>query len=122
MSLRIEPAYETNQLLSACAICGFYTGGRFSPPMRYKLMDGDEFVGDVCERCAYGTVDLWHVALMSYAARLEMKAALLRDLASRVYDAEPVHEEAAEELMRSNINRQVPGRPGGFLSPRPPTE
>ncbi len=121
MCLHVETIYEQNQLVSNCAICGYYTGGRFSPPLRYRLLDGEEYVGDVCERCAFGTSDLWRVALINYSLRLETKAALLRTLAMRVNEAEPAREGIAEDLLRQNINRQVPGRPN-FLPPRPPTD
>lgn len=121
MCLHIDTMYEQNQLVSNCSICGYYSGGRFSPPLRYRLMDDNDYIGDVCERCAFGTSDLWRVAMMSYASRLDTKAAFLRTMATRVEDSEPAQEGIAEDLLRQNINRQVPGRPG-FLPPRPPMD
>lgn len=111
MSLRVESAYQPNVIPGTCVICGRSTGGRYNPPVRHILKDDDEPLGDVCERCAYGSVELWKVALNEYAMRLEMQAAVLRSLAARVYDAEPAPEGIAEDLIRANAHR-ANGRPG----------
>jgi len=113
MTLRVEAFYEANQLPAQCAICGRSTGGRFSPPVRFVLVDGENQIGDVCERCAYGSVDLWRLALIEYAVRLETRAAILRSLAMRVDGAEPIEEGVAEDIIRENAGRQS-GRPGLF--------
>ena len=111
MSLRVDSFYEQNALATDCAICGRSTSTR--QPVRFILMDGDESIGDVCERCAHGSTDLWRIALTEYAIRLQTKAAILRSLASRVDDAQPAPEGIKEELIRKNMNRR-PGRPGGL--------
>jgi hypothetical protein len=111
MSLHIESFYQENQLPTLCVICGRSTSGRFSPPVRHVLVDGDEKLGDVCERCAYGSIDLWRVALIEYAIRLETKAATLRALAARVYEAEPAPEGIAEDIVRDRAQRPGPNRP-----------
>ncbi len=100
MCLRVEAFYDQNPIPTTCAICGRGTGGRFSPPVRYILKDDEEQIGDVCERCAYGSTDLWKVALIDYAIRLETRAAVLRSLANRVVDAEPAQEGIAEDIVR----------------------
>ena len=112
-SLHVEAVYEPNQISESCAICGRTTSGRFSPPVRYLLHDGEAEVGDVCERCAYGSVDLWRVALIEYAIRLETQAAVLRDRAARVQTAVPVEEGVAQQLIRENT-RPGPRRPGNL--------
>jgi hypothetical protein len=114
MCLRIESTYEQNQIVSECCICGRHAGGRFSPPVRYMLIDDDIEYGDVCERCAYGSIDLWRVAMIEHAIRLETEAALLRSLTVRLDDAEPAPEGIAEDLIRKNTshsnNRFFPPR------------
>jgi hypothetical protein len=119
MCLHIETVYEQNQIITACSICGYHSGGRFSPPLRYRLMDEEDYIGDVCERCAFGDAGLWRAALMGYAARLETKASLLRDLSSRLSDAQPALEGIAEDILRQNMNKPAQ-RPGGLFGPRPP--
>src|SRR5258705_7852413 len=105
MCLHIETVYEQNQIITACSICGYQSGGRFSPPLRYRLMDEEDYIGDVCERCAFGDAGLWRAALMGYAARLETKASLLRDLSSRLSDAQPALEGIAEDILPQNMNK-----------------
>jgi hypothetical protein len=111
MSLRVETIYEANQIPTTCVICGRSTGGSFSPPVRHILMDDEDQLGDVCERCAYGSTELWRVALTEYAIRLETKAAVLRSLAARVSQGEPAPEGIAEDLVRQHVNRPGPRRP-----------
>ena len=120
MCLHVESIYEPNQLPTNCTICGRSTGGRFSPPVRHLLMDGDEELGDVCERCAYGSIDLWRVALNEYSVRLETQASFLRHLASRLDEAEPAPEGIVEDLIRENMKNQNNRRPGGLPPPRGP--
>lgn len=120
MGLRVEASYENNQLPTVCTICGRHTGGKFSPPVRFVLKEDEDMVGDVCERCAYGSVDLWRIALQEYAMRLETQAAVLRDLASRVETAQPAQEGIAEDIIRQHISSSPtpPRRPGsGDLPP-----
>ncbi len=110
MSLRVETFYEANRIPTLCVICGRNAGGQ-TPPVRHVLKDGKERLGDVCERCAYGSIDLWRVALLEYAIRLETKAAILRSLASRVEDAEPAREGMMEDIVRQHASRPGPRRP-----------
>ncbi|HEC22655.1 MAG TPA: hypothetical protein ENI95_07045 [Chloroflexi bacterium] len=109
MPLQVDAFYDQNQLQATCVICGRGAGGRFSPPIRYVLRDETTEYGDVCERCAYGSIDLWRVALTDHAIRLETEAALLRTLVARLDDAQPAPEGIAEELLRKNLPRR--GRP-----------
>lgn len=110
MPLQVESFYENNQIPSTCAICGRSTGGRFSPPVRHILKDDEDKIGDICERCAYGSIDLWRLAMTEHAIRLETKAVFLRSLAARVEDGEPAPEGIAEEIVRQYVSRQPPGR------------
>jgi len=117
MTIRVESAYQANQFVSKCVICGRSAGGRFTPPVRHSLLDGDDKIGEVCERCAYGSVDLWRMALTEYAIRLETRAAVIRDLAARVEDGEPAPEGIAEEIVReqaNQVNRRPPFPPFRF--------
>lgn len=112
MPLHVDSVYQQNALVTSCVICGRDTSSR--KPVRHIMMDDDERLGDVCERCAYGSIDLWRVALIEHAIRLETRAAVLRSLAARVDDAQPAPEGIDEELIRKNMNRRglPPRRPG----------
>jgi hypothetical protein len=110
--LYVDAFYQQNQVPAICTICGRSTGGRFSPPVRFVLRDNDEEVGEICERCAYGSVDLWRVALIEYAIRLETQAAVLRDLARRAETGHPAPEGIAEDIIRKHIDQSGPSRPG----------
>ncbi len=114
MSLRVEVMYEQPQIPATCVICGRGTAGRFSPPIRYILCDDDEELGDVCERCAYGSTDLWRVALIEYAIRLETQAAILRDLTMRLDDAQPAPEGIAQDILREHAKKTGSGRSGNL--------
>ena len=81
------------------------------------MIDNGDELGDVCERCAFGPEDLWRVALTDHASRLELKAAVLRDLAARVEEAQPAQEGVIEDIMRAAAQNSRPGRPP-FLPPR----
>jgi hypothetical protein len=78
-------------------------------------MDGDEQLGDVCERCAYGPSYLWRELLRDHAQRLDLQAAFLRSLAVRVDEAEPAPEGIAEDLIRENADRRGPRFPPPWL-------
>ncbi|MGF1506362.1 MAG: hypothetical protein GYB64_06350 [Chloroflexi bacterium] len=110
MSLHIDSVYQQNILPKDCAICGRTTGSR--RPVRFILMDDDNQLGDVCERCAYGSTDLWRVAMLEYAIRMETHAAVLRSMAASLDDAQPAPEGIAEELIQANMNNRsgFPGR------------
>ncbi|GAB4468025.1 MAG: hypothetical protein Kow00124_01730 [Anaerolineae bacterium] len=116
MTIKIVATYDPQPLLTSCAICGRGAGGRHSPPVRFILMDGGEELGDVCERCAFGSTDLWRLALSEYAARLEARAAILRELSSRVADGEPAPEGIIEDILRENARNSPPRPP--FLGGR----
>lgn len=109
--LHVDTFYEQNLVPTKCTICGRSTCGRFSPPVRYVLADDEEEIGDVCERCAYGPVELWRIALMDHAARLEMQAASLRALATRVEGGSPAPEGIVEDVLREFANRTRPHPP-----------
>ena len=115
MSLRVEATYEPNFLPATCTICGRSTATR--SPIRFILEDDEETIGDVCERCAYGSVDLWRLAMTEYAIRLETQAAVLRALSVHVDDALPAPEGIAQDLIRENI-KQRPGPRSPFGPPR----
>ena len=117
MCLTVESKYEQNQVITNCAICGRGARGRFTPPVRFILFDNDEQLGDLCERCAFGPAELWRIALTDHANRLELKAAVLRDLAGRAHEAEPAQEGVIEDLLREAAHRPRPGRPP-FQPPR----
>lgn len=120
MTLRVESYYKENQYPTLCVLCGRSTGGQFSPPVQHVLVDDGDRLGEVCERCAYGSIDLWRMLLTEYAIRLETKAAVLRSLASRLEDAEPAPEGISEDLVRGSRNRRPGGLPGRPRPPYPP--
>jgi len=111
MPLKVEAFYDVNQVPTTCAICGRSTSGRFSPPVRFILMEDEDKIGETCERCAYGSTELWKVALREYSARLETQAAVLRSLALQCDDAEPAPEGIAEQIVRDNASRRPPFPP-----------
>jgi hypothetical protein len=111
VALRVEYFYDEKLLVTSCVICGRHAGGCSKLPVRFVLMDGDERIGDVCERCAYGPPRIWRELLRDHAQRLELQAAVLRSLATRVDDGEPAPEGIAEDLIRENAGRRGLTRP-----------
>ncbi len=114
MCLTVTAELEQNHLSTLCVICGRMTGSRVTPNARYILHDDEMQIGDMCERCAYGSTELWHLALMEYATRLETKAVLLRELAGRTDDGRPLREGMVEDLLRQHARSSRPGRPPFF--------
>lgn len=113
MTLQVGVEVETEgNFPTRCAICGRMTGSRTHPTIRFPLFDSESEIGEVCERCAYGPTDAWRLLLMDYAVRLEEKAAILRDRATRAVDGEPIEEEVVIEVLRSQSRNQRQRPPG----------